>query len=175
MQRRDLLKFGFSLTAIPSSIPAAWAAQAGKPDWRPSALDDHQNETVIVLTELIIPATDTPSAKAAHVSRYIDLLLRDGDAAQRERFVAGLNWLDGQAIAQHRHPFVRCTPEQQTAMLKSMDDGRGPGRDFFRSVKNLTSRIYYSTQIGHQELNKGGRVPKTFGCSHGKQIGRAHV
>jgi hypothetical protein len=63
MHRRDLLKLG--LAVLPATIPAAWAQQAAKPDWRPSVLDDHQNETVIVLTELIIPATDTPGAKAA--------------------------------------------------------------------------------------------------------------
>ena len=164
MHRRDLLKLG--LTALPATIPVAWAQQAAKPDWRPSVLDDHQNETVIVLTELIIPATDTPGAKAARVNRYIDLFLRDGEARQRERFIAGLNWLDGHSLREHSHPFLRCTPAQQTAMLTAMSQG-GPGRDFFRSMKSLTSRIYYNTQIGFQELNKGGRVPKTFGCSHG--------
>ena len=166
MQRRDLLKLGISLTALPATIPAAWAQQAAKPDWRPSVLDEHQNETVIVLTELIIPATDTPGAKAARVNRYIDLFLRDGDAGQRERFVAGLNWLDGHSLREHAHPFLRCTPAQQTSMLTAMSQG-GPGRDFLRSMKSLTSRIYYNTQIGFQELNKGGRVPKTFGCTHG--------
>jgi len=163
MQRRDILKLGFS----PAAIPAAWAQQAAKPDWRPSVLDDHQNQTVIALTELIIPATDTPGAKAAQVNRYVDLFLRDGDATPRERFLAGLNWLDGNALREHGHPFVHCSAAQQTAMLEAMSQGSGPGRDFFRSVKSLTSRIYYNTQIGYQELNKGGRVPATFGCRHG--------
>jgi len=35
------------------------------PDWKPELFDAHQNETVVVLSELIIPATDTPGAKAA--------------------------------------------------------------------------------------------------------------
>lgn len=148
------------------AIPAAWAAQAAKPGWRPSVLDDHQNETVITLTELIIPATDTPGAKAARVNRYIDLFLRDGAREQRERFVAGLNWLDGYALREHGHPFVHCSPAEQTAMLEALDQGSGAGRNFFRQVKTLTSRIYYNTQIGYQELNKGGRVPASFGCKH---------
>jgi len=161
MQRRDFFKVGATLV-----IPAAWAQQAAKPDWRPSVLDDHQNETVIALTDLIIPATDTPGAKAARVNRYIDLFLRDGSASQRESFLSGLSWLDGYAIREHSHPFVHCSPADQTAMLTALDQGTGPGKKFFAQMKSLTARIYYNTEIGYRELNKGGRVPATFGCEH---------
>jgi hypothetical protein len=158
MHRRDLLKLAASFV-----IPTAWAQQTAKPDWKPSFLDDHQDETVIALTELIIPATDTPGAKVAHVNRYIDLFLRDGDAGPRERFMAGLNWLDGHSIQQHGHPFVHLTTAQQTAMLQALD---AAGNEFFHRAKSMTAGIYYNTQIGYQELNKGGRVPASFGCDH---------
>lgn len=166
MQRREFFKFSAALFALPATIPAAWAEQAARADWRPSVLDDHQNETVIVLTDLIIPTTDTPGAKAARVNRYVDLFLRDGDAEPREQFLAGLNWLDGQAIGQHGHPFLHCTSDQQIATLTGCEEGAGPGHDFFTQVKNLTARIYYNTEIGYRELNKGGRVPGSFGCQH---------
>ena len=162
VQRRDFFKIGASL-----AIPAAWAQQASKTDWRPSVLDDHQNGTVIALTELIIPATDTPGAKAARVNRYIDLFLRDGSASQRESFFAGLSWLDGFAIREHGHPFVHCSAAEQAAMLTTLDQGSGPGKKFFAQIKSLTAKIYYATEIGYRELNKGGRVPATFGCEHG--------
>jgi hypothetical protein len=165
MQRRDFFKIGASLM-LPSVMPAAWAEQAAKPDWRPTILDDHQNETVIALTELIIPATDTPGAKAARVNRYIDLFLRDGGQPDRDAFLSGLNWLDGDAIRRHGHPFVHCSAADQTGILQAMEQGDGPGRRFFNQAKSLTSQIYYSTEIGYRELNKGGRVPATFGCAH---------
>ncbi len=44
----------------------------------------------IALTELIIPATDTPGVKAARVNRYLDLFLRDGAPTQRQSFLEGL-------------------------------------------------------------------------------------
>ncbi len=162
MDRRDFVKLGASIF----TIPTAWAQHAAKPDWAPSVLDAHQNETVIALTELIIPATDTPGAKAANVNRYIDLFLRDGDVEFREKFIGGLDWLDGFAIREHGHPFVHCAAADQIAMLHMLDAGSGPGHDFFREAKSLTARIYYATEIGYQELNKGGRVPATFGCEH---------
>jgi hypothetical protein len=163
MHRREFFKFGATFLAI----PAAWAQQAAKPDWKPSVLDDHQNETVIALTELIIPATDTAGAKAARVNRYVDLFLRDGPARDRGDFLAGLGWLDSFSIRRHGHPFVHCAPSQQTAILESLDRDSGPGHEFFEQAKSLTARIYYNTQIGYQELNKGGRVPASFGCQHG--------
>jgi hypothetical protein len=167
MHRRDVLKLGATFVAIPVVIPRAWAQQAAKPDWRPAVLNAHQNETVVTITDLIIPYTDTPGAKAAHVNRYIDLFLRDGSPDQREAIAGGLAWLDNYAIREYGHAFVKCAPAEQVAMLKALDEGTGAGHSFFRQVKSLTARIYYATEIGAQELNKGGRVPASFGCAHG--------
>jgi hypothetical protein len=179
MNRRELFKLG----AVAATAPTAGIAQgehAGhaatdtvktvEAAWKPALFDAHQNETVIALTELIIPATDTPGAEAAQVNRYMDLLLNDGPADQREHFLSGLAWLDGYTLKHHQKPFVRLTTAEQTATLEKLDGATDedlrPGTRFFRQAKQMTSGIYYSTQIGFQELNKGGRVPASFGCSH---------
>lgn len=155
MNRRDLIK----LSAV--SLPLSAQTTAA---WKPMLFDDHQNETVIALTELIIPATDTPGAKAALVNRHLDKALHDGPAEQQERFLSGLAALDGRAIRAHGHPFVRCTPEQQTALLEALEAARDP---FFLMAKGRTSSIYYATEVGFKELNKGGRVPPTIqACAH---------
>jgi len=162
MNRRDLIKVTATAAA---AVPAL-----GQTPWKPQVLDGHQNETVVALTDLIIPATDTPGAKAALVNRYMDLLLKDGPVSERDRFLEGLGFLDSYAIRRHQSPFVRLTQAQQTAILEAFDRNAdaatAPGHRFFRMVKQLTSRIYYSTSIGQQELNKGGRVPASVGCSH---------
>ncbi len=149
------------------ALPVGWAQNVAKPDWKPLFLDQHQNDTVIALTEAIIPATDTPGAKAALVNRYIDLFLRDGDPGFRASFLSGLNWLDGHAIRQKGHPFARLSTAYQNELLQSIEQG-GPaaGKAFFRMAKAVTSQIYYNTQIGYRELNKGGRVPADYGCTH---------
>lgn len=154
MDRRNLLQL--AAVAAPGS---ALAQVSTTPDWKPEVFDAHQNETVIVLSELIIPATDTPGAKAALVNRWMDRLLGAGPAAQKDAFLQGLNWLDGQSIERHAKPFVKLTEAQQVAMLKELD---AAGNPFFRMAKMLTSRIYYATEIGTRELNKGGRVPSSY-------------
>jgi gluconate 2-dehydrogenase gamma chain len=179
MNRRDMLKIGVALPAAASaqqgSGRSAAGAKAGNAllasDWQPSVLDSHQNETVIVLSDLIIPATDTPGAKAALVNRYIDQLLRDGPENRRESFIEGLGWLDGYTIREHGKPFVRLTGDQQTAVLKVLEGADeatelAPGALFFRTIKSATASIYYATEIGFKELNKSGNVPKTYGCVH---------
>lgn len=154
MDRRNLLQF--AAVAAPAS---ALAQVSTLPDWKPELFDAHQNETVIALTELIIPATDTPGAKAALVNRWMDRMLGVGPQEQKDAFFSGLAWLDGHSIALHKKPFVKLTEAQQVAILKELDGGQGPGNQFFRMAKGLTSRLYYATEIGMRELNKGGRVP----------------
>jgi hypothetical protein len=157
MKRRDLLKFGASAAVAPVVL----AQQAA---WSPVFFDAHQNETVVALTELLIPATDTPGAKAALVNRHLDHLLNDSPAADQERFLEGLSWLDGDAIRRYGRPFVRCSEPQQIAMLEALDSGSGPGHEFFRLAKRMTAELYYATEIGFGEMNKGSRVPATFAC-----------
>lgn len=163
MKRRDMLK---ASAAAPGALPALAQTAA----WRPKVFDAHQNETVIALSECIIPATDTPGAKAAQVNRFLDLLLADGPSEQRHKFLEGLAWLDAYSIRKHAQPFVKLSLAEQNAVLEAFDKGSDPeaarGQAFFRMAKQYTSRIYYATEIGQRELNKGGRVPATFGCTH---------
>lgn len=179
MNRRDILR---SVVAGAGALPAAAAqhqshqavqsaAGAARPAiaaWKPLLFDAHQNETVVVLTDLIIPATDTPGARAAKVNEYIDLILNDGPVERRGRILKGLGALDGECIRNHGEPFTGCTKEQQTAMLESMQ-----GTQFFREIKRLTVEGYYSSKAGIDELNKGGRVPRSFGCAGGDHPAKA--
>jgi hypothetical protein len=57
-------------------------------------LTPRQNDAVIALTELIIPATDTPGAKAALVNRFVDHVLSTADTKESSEFIRGLAWLD---------------------------------------------------------------------------------
>jgi gluconate 2-dehydrogenase gamma chain len=175
MNRRDLLKLGAVAAARPGTAQqhahestATDAAAIQSSSWKPAFFDDHQNQMVTAMADLIIPATDTPGAKAAFVHRYMDKILVDSDEKARSEFIQGLGWIDGYAIRKHGNAFLACAPAEQTAMLEALDaaaeTGSEPGSNFFRDFKHLTADIYYATEIGFRELNKGGRVPSTFGC-----------
>lgn len=170
MNRRDILKLTATLATAPAGLAAQEeaAAKATAASWTPAVLDAHQEATVVALCELMIPATDTPGAKEAQVDRYVDLFLRDGPSEESAQFLDGLGWLDGYARRRFGHAFVSCTREQQTAVLEALSSSRepglAPGRRFFEAAKDLIARIYYNTEAGYAELNKGGRVPGSFAC-----------
>lgn len=151
------------------AIAPAQAAAMADADWKPEVLDDHQNETVIVLSELIIPETDTPGAKAAQVNRWVDLYLKDLSEDSGHAFLMGLGWLDGHTLKEHGKPFVGLTEAQQIAVLEKLDGAEAEelatGAEFFKEMKDLTVQGYYTSKIGIAELNKNG-VPETFACTH---------
>jgi len=152
MNRRDLIKSAVlgagaasvagaqqpSHVHVKTILPAQAASSAA---WTPAVLDPHQNETVVQLSELIIPATDTPGARAAKVNEWIDLYLSDIAEDKGHSFLQGLGWLDGYALKKHNQPFVALAATEQTGILKELeaaghDDAElSPGAVFFDSVK----------------------------------------
>jgi glucoside 3-dehydrogenase (cytochrome c) hitch-hiker subunit len=122
-------------------------------------LDPHQNATVVALSDAILPATDTPGAKAALVNEFIDLLLAEWyGPEERDRLLAGLADVDTRARAAFGKDFLDGTPDEQSALLVVLDDEtarwnarpeatRGP-QPFYRQLKWLTLFGYYTSEIG---------------------------
>ncbi len=150
-------------------------AVASVPVWSPSVLTPRQNEAVIALTELIIPATDTPGAKAALVNRFVDHILSTADARDRSEFIRGLGWLDDRCRARVGKDVAGATTAELTALLTPLAaEGTAaaedaPGIAFFRAIKSMTITGYYTTEIGlRQELGDDGRMMlgSFEGCTH---------
>src|SRR5256714_15606956 len=81
-------------------------------------LDPHQSETVATIAELIIPATDTPGARAAQVHRFIDLLLAEwAPDDDRKQFLEGLADVDARARAASAADFLGATEAQRSTIL----------------------------------------------------------
>jgi hypothetical protein len=192
VNRREAVKaigilLGTAVTpAVARAIGAGYRAPAPGAPLR--VLTRYQGELLATLTELIIPATDTPGARAARVDAFIDGLLADVfTAEERDRFVAGLADVDARARAAHGATFLETTPEQQVALLTVMQqEGRaastprrsGSGsqsRPFFPWLKELTLVGYYTSEIGaSQELRYVHVAGRYDGDVPYRQIGRAY-
>ena len=166
---------GAALAALHDHGHAAAPVAVAAEPWKPLFFNAHQNETVVVLSELIIPATDTPGAKAAQVNEFIDLMLSEEDDANKRAFLRGLAWVDRKANELFGANFKDATAEQQNALLVTLSSGKNTaledqvGTEFFNTMKTYTINGYYTSEIGLiKELGyKGNTYLDEFpGCTH---------
>jgi Gluconate 2-dehydrogenase subunit 3 len=149
-------------------------------DWTPRMLTPGQNQTVVVLTELIIPETDTPGARATNVNHFVDRVLSVAKPEDRESFMRGLAWIDRRSQTLFGADFASTGAENQTRLLTRLSTEGNPdkedqiGVEFFRAIKSMTINGYYSTEIGlRRELGDSGRLFQTVsqGCDHPEHQG----
>jgi hypothetical protein len=189
MLRRDLLRV-LSAAAVapvlPPEVRLLLKQAQTSAGYELRTLTPHQNAMVVAMIDLIIPATDTPGAKAARVNEFMDVILTDWATAEESaRFLAGLDDVDTQAHALFGKSFLEASPAQQSAMLQVLDDSVdwlhgppsdpavSPGRDFnqlrgefFRSFKLMTIHGYYTSEIGQTQELKREIIPGAFhGCA----------
>lgn len=174
MERRDALK-RLAMASVAAASTPAWGSAQTDDAWAPRVLTPHQNESVVALTELIIPQTDTAGAKAARVNVFIDTVLADADEGARDAFVTGLEWTDARSRELFGASFIDAGENEQTALLtivSSEDNDTSSDRvgvDFFQTLKQLTVTGYYSSEIGMlEELGDDGGVyfDDDPGCQH---------
>ena len=172
---------------VARAITAGFRAPAPGSPYR--VFTAEQGELVATLAEMIIPATDTPGARAARVDAYIDGLLADVFRAdERAQFLAGLADLDTRAKAAHGVIFVEATSDRRVTLMQAMaEEGKSapprprrrrarpePGA-FFPWLKELTIVGYYTSEIGAtQELKYVHVAGKYDGNVPYRQVGRAY-
>jgi gluconate 2-dehydrogenase gamma chain len=202
MKRREVLRLLGSTAAL-STLPSEAMALIQEASAQASqstglrTLNKQQNETVITITELIIPATDTPGAKEAKVNEFIDLLLTEWyEPAETKEFLEGLAGVDARSKQRFSADFIHCTPAQQSELLKQLDaeamdfavqqkravaksttsplqQTTPPPGNFFYTMKKLTLTGYYTSQIGFsKELGKFIIPPEHAGCAPVKEATR---
>ena len=177
MQRRDVLRIlatGTALQLAPSRLitvlreaRSLLAEQAS-----PRTLNAHQEATVRMMTELILPRTDTPGATDVGTSAFIDLILTDWcEDAERTNFLNGLADVDARTQKMFGKDFVDCTPQQQSEIMILLGDEMvreietSPRRrrralngaansKFYPMLRRLTLTAYYTSEAGAtQELH----------------------
>ncbi len=132
-----------------------------------------QHTLVEELSETILPAdSHSGGAKAARVADYIEQELREStDDNRRATWHEGLRLIDLMSQHYHGKSFVESSSEERIAVLTVLSDNDHmtdlPEVRFFRELKHLTVRGYYTSKIGiHDELEyKGNRLLLEFvGC-----------
>jgi hypothetical protein len=137
--------------SLGSALPPDPSLSSG--NWKPKFFDEHQNETVVAVSDLIIPDTDTPGAKAAQANRFIDLLLSAENADTQKQYIQALNWFDGYCLSRYSRPFVELNRDEQASVLTlltypSDDPQIAYGAELFGVIKDSIVQAYYTSEVG---------------------------
>jgi hypothetical protein len=165
-RRETFAGFALSLGFVSSGIAGqAWAAGSAL-GWTPAALTLDQARALDAAAELILPATDTPGARAAGVPQLIDRWVGAWcTPAQAKLLRSGLDQMDVDARTANGAAFADLTAAQQTALLTRYDTGGDPQRPFFGLMKELTTIGYFTSKPGATIALRYDPVPGDYrGC-----------
>src|SRR5579859_6306951 len=177
-------QFSFAQAISSGLTPAARGEDGSKfftdPNWKAIFLTQPQDETLIALSDTILPSTDTPGAKEALVNRYLDLLLSVQPAEFQNQFVEALAFIDGESQKQFAKDFRELAVDDQVWLLTPWaypsdsdrwveEEGKtDPGQQHFELLKALIAAAFYGSEIGLKELGWDGEFTHGpfEGCQH---------
>lgn len=172
IERREVLRI-LSIAASAATFPGfhRWAFACGQtanllPEIKPAAyhplfFSSREYAAIERLTEIIIPADDTPGARDAGVSEFIDLMA-SRDSELQDQLRGGLKWLESHSKRRYGTSFMALKDEQQAALLEPLAykakhrSGEQRGRDFFEVLKEYTVMGFYTSEVGLKQLDFPG-------------------
>ena len=124
-------------------------------------------ETVRLLADMIIPRDErSGSASDAGTVDYMDFVLSEAEAETRERWRAGLAWLDAEVRERHGTPrFVDASPEQRGAVLdlvawpERAEERHQEQVEWFNRARDLVGSGFFSSRMGVEDLDYRGGGP----------------
>jgi hypothetical protein len=188
MERREVLRLmgAASVFSVLSSdlFAATLQAQlAANKAGTLRTLSPAQNEIVAAMSDVMIPATETPGAKAAKVNEFIDLILTEWATEEEKKiFLEGLVEADRKANALFGHGFANASTKEQAAIVQEFDEELATSRNealpkqvrsweltlllpFFAQMRRLTLIGYYTSSIGQEQELKVEIIPgELHGC-----------
>ena len=133
-------------------------------------VDGDQEELLANVVETIIPATDSPGARALNVHRFVLRMMDDCyEKEAQENFVKGLDQINEIAKKRFGKSFGKGTVVEREGVLKSVEskESSNPAEVLaaYPMIKQLTIQGYLTTQYIMQEVQGFEFVPGRFnGC-----------
>jgi hypothetical protein len=123
-------------------------------------VDAGQKALLAEVTDTIIPATDTPGAKAAGVEEFIVRVMRDCYRYEEQRtFYAGLAGLEMASKTDRDRGFTELEAGARHEVLKAYAE---KNEEFFRLLRELTVVGYFTSEIGATKALEYLPIPGRF-------------
>ena len=191
MDRREAIKQlaflsggALSVTTVAGIMGGCTTQKSSSSGFSPATLSEAQNNLVTQFSERIIPATDTPGAKAAKVNEYIDHMLTNWNTEEEKtHFLEGLDHVDELSNQQFDSNFVDLEEADQIVVIENLEqeakDNPNPVPDsdlkpIFSMMKEFTVVGYYTSEIGATKELKSDLVPGFYdACMPYSEVGKA--
>jgi gluconate 2-dehydrogenase gamma chain len=111
--------------------------------WR--SLSEDEARTLEAICERIIPADQDPGAAWAGAVTFIDRQLAGPYRRLRKAYQRGLAATNQTSLAMTGQPFVTLTPQQQDAVLQSLDSGKARGDGW----KQTSAKAFFDLVVSH--------------------------
>lgn len=195
MQRRELLRSSLLIACSITGASVARAMEAGvtaESDVAKAIFTTRQRKSVSLLSEMIIPTTDTPGAIDAGVPAFIEVIVGEWyRPAERKIFLQGLDALDAYSRKHGGDAFLESTADVRVAALRAsetaaadyspptaggrlnMAGGGDENTPFFTKLKELVVLGYYTSEVGAKQELAYNPVPGDFDGDYDfEKIGR---
>lgn len=174
MERRELIK---SIAVLTGSAFIGGGLLSGCKGGGQLGGTSFSKDDILFLDEVaetIIPATDTPGAKAAKVGELMKVMVNDTyDERDQQLFHKGIALLDEACKKANGTSFMNASPEERTALLVKMD---ATAKDYQRSKKENDPAHYFTmmkqlTLLGYFTSREGATKALRYLPVPGKYIG----
>ena len=127
------------------------------------------------ISETIIPATDTPGAKAAKVGAFMTVMVKDCYVDDDQKtFRDGMDKINKAADKKFDKSFMQLTPDERHKLLVEIDNEqkdytknkkKDDPNHYFRLMKELTLLGYFTSEIGCNQALRYIETPGKYeGC-----------
>lgn len=127
------------------------------------------------IADTILPATNTPGAKAAGVGAFMVVMVNDCyDEKEQQVFFEGMNEINRLSEKQFGNSFIKAIPQQRHELLVQLDkeqkdfmENKKPEQTthYFRMMKELVLLGYFTSEPGCTKAKRYVPVPGKFeGC-----------
>ena len=128
------------------------------------------------LVEVIIPATDTPGAKAAMVHDYIiNLMISCNTPRMQKTFISGIQDMEDYAVQNYKKDFLKCSSAEKHAIMDHFSKNTGYsnrflnkvsdklfGAPFYLRLRSVTVEGYCMSKLGATQGLAYDYIPGTY-------------
>jgi hypothetical protein len=134
----------------------------------PKTMTSHQLQVTAVLADMILPGSaNAPSPSALGIPEFVDEWISapyPDQRSDREIILAGLTWVDREAMQQGHSGFIEVDDSHRRPILDKIATDRSgaapkTAHTFFRRLRFLVVGAYYTTPEGLKDIGYRGNIP----------------